>query len=467
MAFLGSLSYVLSVGSSLIGITFAILYFFKKESSYALLAIRSVYANAIFISIATLSLIVLLLSADFSVVYVANHVNHALPYFYRFTSVWAGQAGSLLWWNFLLSLFSAIALSDISKREAKLIPGMIIVLLLTSLFFTVLGSFTSDSDPFVQFVGKQGNKLFLLSQNDGRGLNPLLQHWAMIIHPPILYLGYVSFAVPFAIAMSVLMLKNIHIKWIPLVRRWTLFSWGFLGFGILLGGKWAYEELGWGGYWAWDPVENAALMPWLTGTAFLHSVIVQERRNMLKVWNMTLVTISFLMCIFGTFLTRSGVVSSVHAFASSNLGPFFTGFMALMAIFSLVLILSRYKELKSDKPIESFLSREAGFLFNNVILLIALLTVIWGTMYPVFTEAVYGEKTSVTAIWFNKWMSPLGLAILFLTGLGPLLSWRRTSANTLWRNLRFPLLAFLIISIGVFLYAKISLKENHFLASLS
>ena len=391
--------------------------------------------------ICVLCLLTLLAIPDLSVLYVTQHVNLQLPVFYRLTSIWAGQAGSMLWWNFLMVLFSVVAISDVEKKEPRLLPHCIAILMASSFFFTALCNFSEDSDPF-QLITAGGSPL---PQANGRGLNPLLQHWAMIIHPPILYLGYVSFVIPFAIAFSSLIQRRVNLNWAALVRKWSIFSWFFLGVGMLLGGKWAYEELGWGGYWAWDPVENAALMPWITGTAFLHSILVQEKRGMLKVWNMVLVSLSFIMCIFGTFLTRSGVVSSVHAFASSELGPFFVVFMIFTALFSAYFIISRLSILKSDRPFNSFLSREAGFLYNNVILLTALFVIIWGTMYPTITEALFSERVSVTQVWFDKWMGPLGIIILFLTGSGPLLAWRKTARATLIRNFRLPFATFTII----------------------
>ncbi|HRP68696.1 MAG TPA: cytochrome c biogenesis protein CcsA [Turneriella sp.] len=313
------------------------------DALYATQALRTSLSSArsavemhlIAVSICVALLLYMLATADFSIVYVAEHVNLALPMFYRLTSLWAGQAGSMLWWNFLVILFSYLAIRHIRRVEPVLEPYMIAILMTISLFFTAIGCFAPSSDPFRIF--QAGADVY--AQPEGRGLNPLLQHWAMIIHPPILYLGYVAFAVPFAIAMSALLYSKKHNhantegqiqqsigisqRWIKYVRRWTIFSWFFLGAGILLGGKWAYEELGWGGYWAWDPVENASLMPWLTATAFLHSIIVEEKRGMLKVWNMVLVSITFIMTVVGTALTRSGVVQSVHAFAQSNLGGFF------------------------------------------------------------------------------------------------------------------------------------------------
>lgn len=417
-----------------------------QANRYLGLSRSALELHLIAVSISIALLLYMLVSADFSIVYVAEHVNLALPLFYRFTSLWAGQAGSMLFWNFLVVLFSWLAVRHIRKAAPVLEPYMIAILMALSLFFTAIGCFSPSSDPFRVF--QAGEKLF--AHPEGRGLNPLLQHWAMIIHPPILYLGYVSFAVPFAIAMSALLSRSSTLLWTKYVRRWTLFSWFFLGTGILLGGKWAYEELGWGGYWAWDPVENASLMPWLTATAFLHSIIVQERRGMLKVWNMVLVSISFIMTVVGTALTRSGVVQSVHAFAQSNLGWFFLGFIILTMVFCAYAIYRGYDMLKSAQPIESLMSREVGFLFNNVLLLASLFIIFFGTMYPTLSEAISGRRESVTAEWFNKFMGPMGIAILFLTGLGPLLAWRVTSWATLLKNARYPAAA--AIAVGTFAF---------------
>ena len=441
MVELGAFLLIASLGTSLSAILTSLLSLIKKKEEYLLISKKICYLHFYVLLGAVIVLLALLNQPDLSVVYVAEHVNHALPTFYRLTSIWAGQAGSLLWWNFLLVLFSVLSIRSISKKEPALLPYMILILMGTSLFFTSLANFSSDSDPF-RFISSGGNPL---PQADGRGLNPLLQHWAMIIHPPILYFGYVSFAIPYSIAMGALIAGKVNLNWTRLVRMWTIFSWFFLGAGMLLGGKWAYEELGWGGYWAWDPVENAALMPWFSGTAFLHSILVQEKRGMLKVWNMVLVSLSFIMCIFGTFLTRSGIVTSVHAFASSDLGIFFVIFILIIFVFSTFWILKRLPILKSDRPFHSFLSKEAGFLFNNFILLLCLFTVIWGTMYPTFTETFFNERISITSVWFNKWMVPLGLILLFLTGSGPLLSWRKTSKEALIRNFKIPALTFFCI----------------------
>jgi len=289
---------------------------------------------------------------------------------------------------------------------------------------------------------------------DGNGLNPLLQHPIMAIHPPILYTGYVGFVIPFAFCVAALWTRRLDAAWIQNTRRWTLIAWFFLGSGILLGGRWAYVELGWGGYWGWDPVENAALMPWLTGTAFLHSVMIQERKGMLKIWNAGLVIVTYLLCVFGTFLTRSGIVSSVHAFASSEFAWRFLVFIIFAAILSAALLITRMKDLRTENELEAVVSRESGFLFNNLLLLAACFAVFWGTLFPVLSEAVQGEQISVGAPFFNRVNVPLGLALLLMTGVGPLLAWRRSSVDSLKRNFTVPLLSgvaagLLLVALGM------------------
>jgi cytochrome c-type biogenesis protein CcmF len=457
MHIFASIVYNLTLATALYAVVMAFLHLKRQDNERYLAQTRSALElTLIAVSICVALLLYMLVTADYSIVYVAEHVNNQLPVFYRLTSLWAGQAGSMLWWNFLLVFFSWLAVKHIRRAAPVLEAWMLIILMTLVAFFTAIGCFAPSSDPFRVF--QEGERLF--AHAEGRGLNPLLQHWAMIIHPPILYFGYVSFAVPFAIAMAALLVKPAgltaepQVAWVKLVRRWTLFSWFFLGTGILLGGKWAYEELGWGGYWAWDPVENASLMPWLTATAFLHSIIVQERRGMLKVWNMVLVSISFIMTVVGTALTRSGVVQSVHAFAQSNLGWFFLGFVIVTTVFCTWAIVSRYDALKSVQPIESLLSREVGFLFNNVLLLASLFIIFFGTMYPTISESISGRRESVTAEWFNRFMCPMGILILFLTGLGPLLAWRVTTLRSLLRNARIPLTAGLITALLAWLIAQ-------------
>jgi cytochrome c-type biogenesis protein CcmF len=392
---------------------------------------RAVYVVFGFVTLAVLALEVLLLRSDFSIEYVANYSNRDLPFFYKAAALWGGQKGSLLFWSWILTGFSAMVALRNRHYAGKLVPYTLGILSITSAFFLIMNKF--GANPFQQLVMDHGDGVKrVFTAQDGRGLNPLLQHPAMVIHPPMLYLGYVGFVVPFAFCMAALITRELGSGWIKMARRWTLFAWIFLGTGILLGGRWAYVELGWGGYWAWDPVENASLMPWLTGTAFLHSVIVQERKNMLKIWNVALIIVTYLLAIFGTFLTRSGIVSSVHAFAQSSIGTYFLVFLIAMSVLSLYLILTRLEFLKSDNQLDSYASREASFLFNNLILLAACFAVFWGTLFPVFSELFTGEQVTVGAPFFNRINIPIAMFLLFLTGVGPLLAWRKTS----WESMK-------------------------------
>jgi len=401
---------------------------------------HAVYAVFAFVTLTVVALEYFLLRSDFSLEYVASYSNKDLPIFYKFAALWGGQSGSLLFWSWILSFYGALAAFLNRRRAGKLIPYMLGIVSITAVFFLILNKFVAN--PFDELIVNTGGGLFQpFTPVDGRGLNPLLQHPAMVIHPPMLYTGYVGFVIPFAFCMAALLTRELGSDWIKLARRWTLFAWFILGTGILLGGRWAYVELGWGGYWAWDPVENASLMPWLTGTAFLHSVIAQERKNMLKVWNVSLIIATYMLSIFGTFLTRSGIVSSVHAFARSSIGIYFAIFLGAMGLFSIVLVLSRLKFLKSDNELDSYASREASFLFNNLILLGACFAVFWGTMFPIISEAVQGHKVTVGPPFFNTIMVPIGLFLLFLTGIGPMLAWRKTSWASLRRLLLWPMVA--------------------------
>ena len=396
-------------------------------------------AVCILITLAMASLVYLFLSDNFSMAYVVGHSNRDLPAFYKFAALWSGQEGSLLFWSWMLSLYVFSVLFAYRGKHPELMPYVGVVLAGVQLFFLTLNNFVAS--PF-QVLGAKGpdGVMQLVAHADGRGLNPLLQYPEMVIHPPMLYLGYTGFTIPFAFALAALLGRYPGEKWIHLTRRWTMIAWCFQGLGILLGAHWAYAVLGWGGYWAWDPVENASLMPWLTGTAFLHSVMMQEKRGMLKVWNVWLVFTTFLLCILGTFLTRSGVVSSVHAFAQSSIGPWFVGFIIVCIAVCLWGFLKNRDYLRSDNQLDSMVSRESSFLFNNLILLVACVAVLSGTLFPVLSEAVQGSKISVGAPFFNKVNIPIGLFLLFLTGVGPLLAWRRTSLESLRRNFGWPLL---------------------------
>jgi cytochrome c-type biogenesis protein CcmF len=404
-----------------------------------------------FLSLAAISLVQALLSDNFQLKYVASTSNRALPIFYKVTSLWAGMEGSMLFWAWLLAAFSFVCIVSYRRQQTLLMPYVTAVLMAVATFFISMIVFVTN--PF---------ELLAQAPADGRGLNPLLQHWAMVIHPPVLYLGYVGFTVPFAFAIAAMLSGQIGNEWLKITRRWTLVPWFFLGVGMMLGGKWAYMELGWGGYWAWDPVENAAMMPWLCGTAFIHSVIIQEKKNMLRVWNMVLIIITFTLCIFGTFLTRSGVISSVHSFTQSSLGPLFLGFVGLIATFSFTLMGLRLHLLKSDVRMDSVVSRESTFLLNNVVFLGACFAVFWGTLFPVVSEAVRGVKITVGAPWFNAVLVPISLILLLLTGVGPLVAWRKSSIAHLKKMFFIPALGALL-TLAILLVAGM----RHFYALLS
>lgn len=378
----------------------------------------------------------LFLTDQFTIAYVANHSNRELPTIYKLAALWSGQEGSLLFWSWILSGYIFVVQVR-HRREGELRPLAGTILAGIQVFFLLLNAFVvSPFRRLVEVTAAGAMQPFLPA--DGRGLNPLLQYPEMAMHPPMLYLGYVGFSVPFAFALAALISRSPGEKWIHVTRRWTMLTWGFLTLGILLGSHWAYTVLGWGGYWGWDPVENASFMPWLTGTAFLHSVMMQERKGMLKVWNVWLVFITFMLCIFGTFMTRSGVVSSVHAFAQSPIGNWFVGFLVIVLGVCLYFYWERKDYLKSENRLEALLSREASFLFNNLVLLAACFAVLWGTLFPIISEAVTGSKVSVGAPFFNRVNIPIFLFLLLLTGVGPLLAWRRTSWESLKRNFTYP-----------------------------
>ncbi len=397
------------------------------------------YATHALVTIAVAVLLHALVTRDFSVEYVASYSSSTLSTAYTVAALWGGQAGSLLFWGFLLTSMSALVQFQNRRRNEALMPYVTATLMIVAAFF--LGLVTFIASPFDRLP---------VPAREGADLNPLLQNYWMLIHPPALYLGFVGCAVPFAFAMAALATGRLGDVWIRTTRRWTLFAWFFLTLGNVLGGRWAYEELGWGGYWAWDPVENAAFMPWLSCTAFLHSVMIQEKRNMLKMWNMTLVVLTFCLTIFGTFLTRSGVVSSVHSFTQSGLGPFFVVFLAMVIVVASVLVAVRRPLLRSENEIDSFLSREATFLFNNLLLVGLAFAIFWGTVFPVISEAVRGIKITVGPPFFNKVNAPLGLALLLMTGVGPVIAWRRASARNLRRNFAVPALVGVVTGLAAF-----------------
>ncbi len=391
---------------------------------------RSAYVVAALLTLAMALLFYSFATHDFSIRYVADHSNRALAWNYSIAALWAGQDGSLLLWVWILSLYTAVVAWQNRSRNRALAPYVIAVMCASILFFLFLLLFVAN--PFEK----------LPSFNvpaDGRGLNPLLQHPAMLIHPPCLYTGYVGLAVPFAFAMAALITGRLDDAWIRSTRRWMLFPWFFLGIGILLGGRWAYVELGWGGYWAWDPVENASLMPWLAATAYLHSVMIQEKRSMMKFWNHFLVALTFLLSLFGTFITRSGMIQSVHSFTQSGIGPWFLYYICAVTAFVAALFWIRRGALRSESSLDSYVSRESAFLLNNLMLLGACFAVLWGTIFPMISEALRGVKITVGPPWFNQVNVPIGLILLALTGIGPLIAWRRASIRNLRSMFLWPL----------------------------
>ena len=397
---------------------------------------RAGVATFFAVALAALCLVTAAFQNNFSLAYIYHHSNRDLPVAYKFAALWSGQEGSLLFWSLLLAAYGLV-LRVRHNIDRRLFAYASVIIAGVQVFFLLLVNFAAN--PFAMMQGTL--------PADGAGLNPLLQYPEMVIHPPMLYLGYVGFTVPFAFALGALMMRYPGEKWIHITRRWTMVTWGFLTCGIFLGAHWAYSVLGWGGYWGWDPVENASLMPWLTGTAFLHSVMMQEKRGMLKIWNMWLIFATFLLCIFGTFLTRSGVVSSVHAFAQSSIGNWFVGFLALTFAVCVAAFVKNRSHLQSENRLESLISRESSFLFNNLILLVACFTVLWGTLFPILSEWVQGHKVTVGPPFFNRVNVPVALLLLLLTAVGPLLAWRKTSFESLKRNFSIPALAAAVTAI--------------------
>jgi cytochrome c-type biogenesis protein CcmF len=375
------------------------------------------------------------LRSDFSFALVAEGSSTDTPTFYKVTAVWATQDGSLLLWATLLSLFTTAALFLTRRSLRDIAPWATAVLGVVAAFFLLL--MLGWENPFDTLSP---------APQEGAGLNPLLRHPAMMIHPPMLYTGYVGFSVPFAFAIGALIARRTGADWIRATRRFALIAWTFLGTGIMLGALWSYTELGWGGYWAWDPVENASLMPWLVGTAFLHSMMVQEKRGMLKVWNVSLICATFALALLGTFLVRSGILDSIHAFGASTIGVQMLVFIACVIGVSAALIVARLPDLRSEARIDSLLSREAFFLLNNLVLIGLCLVIMWGTFFPLISEALTGTEASVGPPWFNRLTTPLALALVLLTGIGPVLAWRRVTPSSLLRILRFPL-AFTLVAV--------------------
>ncbi|MER2598106.1 MAG: heme lyase CcmF/NrfE family subunit [Caldilineales bacterium] len=452
MADLGLIALLFGLIVAALGVVLNLLGAWQNRPALVLAGRNAVYVVSGFVVLAVLVLLAALVTRDYSVAYVANQVSNTQELFYNISSLWGGQAGSLLFWTFILSVYAVALTLAQWKRQPSLRPYISAVLLAVQLFFLTVLIFAAN--PFRRLWllpdGTTAAALFApagampAALSDGSGLSPILQNYWMVIHPVMLYLGWIGMIVPFAFAVAALVTRQLGNEWIRVIRRWTLIPWMFLTIGILMGSQWAYVELGWGGYWAWDPVENASFLPWLTATAFLHSIMIQERRGMLKVWNMALIFFTFELTMVGTFITRSGVIESVHSFALSNIGPLFLSFIVLSLFGFLWLLGSRLNDLRSPNTLDSMVSRESAFLFNNLLLAIIAGLTLFGTLYPIISDGLSQflpiEKMSLAAPWFNKVTGPFFLALLVLMGSAPLLSWRRSGVETLRRNFVFPLL---------------------------
>ncbi len=410
---------------------------------------RAVYGLFGLLTLCVVLIEIAFASNDFSFNIVQQHSSIETPAFYKLAAMWSSQEGSLLLWAWVLSIASSLALYATRSKLREIVPYATAVMASIAAFFTGLMLFAGGVNPFAKLSPVPA---------DGIGLNPLLQHPSMMIHPPMLYSGYVAFTIPFAFAIGALITRRLDAAWIRSTRRFALIAWAFLGFGLLLGARWSYTELGWGGYWAWDPVENAALMPWLMGTAFLHSIMVQEKRGMLKVWNACLIVATFSLALLGTFLVRSGVLQSIHAFGDSTVGPYILGLIAVVLVGSTALIVSRLDDLRSEKRIDSLASRESVFLVNNFLLVALCAAIFWGTFFPLISELFTGEKASLAAPWFDRYTTPLAIVLVLFTGIGPLLAWRRISWDAAKRVFFVPSIVAAVVGVGLALFTDAATK---------
>jgi cytochrome c-type biogenesis protein CcmF len=440
-ATLGHISILLALFAAGCGIVSPILAARSGQERYLDFSRYAILGQFVLVTFAAAALIYGLVATDFSIKYVAFNTTRATPIYYRVTGLWGALEGSLLLWEWILIIFSGITAWLYRARHKETMPWVIMIFSIVSAFF--LGVLAFLSNPFETLVPVPA---------DGRGLNPLLEDANMMTHPPLLYTGFVGLTVPYAFAMAALITGKLDEAWIVTTRRWTIIAWFFLTAGNLVGAWWSYHVLGWGGYWAWDPVENAAFMPWLPATAFLHSIQVQERRRMLKVWNLSLIIIAFSLTIFGTFLTRSGIISSIHAFSSGPVGGFFLAFLAVILLGSFGLLAYRADLLKEQPELDSMVSRESAFLLNNIVLVSALFTIFLGTIFPLISEAVAGVQVSVGAPYFNSVTVPLFLVLVFLMGVGPMIAWRRASWDNLRRNFLWPGAVALAVGFGLFVW---------------
>jgi cytochrome c-type biogenesis protein CcmF len=458
MSLIGSFALLLALALSAYSFLAGILALVRKGPGSERIGETARRAGIATFALVLLAAVVLMMAAfsnDFSIAYIFHHSNRDLPGPYKFAMLWSGQEGSLLFWSLLLGAYGLV-LRLRYKTDSRLFAHASMVIAGVQLFFLSVLNFAAP--PFAILQGA--------SPADGAGLNPLLQYPEMVIHPPMLYLGYVGFTIPFAFALGALIMRYPGEKWIAITRRWTMVTWGFLTCGVFLGAHWAYSVLGWGGYWAWDPVENASLMPWLTGTAFLHSVMMQEKRGMMKTWNVWLIFSTFMLTVFGTLLTRSGLVSSVHAFAQSSIGTWFVIFLGITFLVCLFFYVKNRDHLRSENKLESLISRESSFLFNNLLLLVACFTVLWGTLFPKISEWVQGSKVTVGAPFFNRVNIPVALLLLLLTAVGPLLAWRRTSWESLKRNFKWPAIGAVAVGALLVLFGMKPWEDQSYFYSL-
>jgi len=426
---LGIISLILALGFALYTIVAGVVGAVRDASQLIASAKRGALTVTFFLLLASAALVVSFLAHDFGVSYVAQHSSLAMPWYFTTAAFYGGQEGSLLYWALVLSIFSAIFVLTAKRAPSALVPYVLATLMVIETFFLIM--LTTVSNPFVRLP---------VALADGNGLNPLLMDPGMLVHPPMLLLGYMSFSLPFAFAIAAMITGKLSSEWLRAIRRWMLAAWTLQTTGLILGAWWAYHVLGWGGYWGWDPVENAALLPWLTATAFLHSTMVQERRGMLKVWNLCLVIASFALSIFGTFEVRSGVISSVHSFAYSDIGAYFFTFLAIIIIFSTGIFLFRLPHLRPEQEFDSVISREGVFLLNNLLLVGITFAVLWGTIFPLVSAFVQRQAMTVGPPFYNQVLGPLLAVLILAMGVGPLLAWRRTSTAALWRNLSLPAL---------------------------
>jgi cytochrome c-type biogenesis protein CcmF len=461
MAELGTFSQYAALGFTLCAIILLFGGIIRNDFRLVMSGRRAFAFTALFTTMAAFSLTYLFATDSFQVEYVSSYSDRALPFFYKLTAFWAGQDGSLLFWVWVLSLFGGVvAFNTRNELDRKPTPYIYLVIAGCMAFFLFL--LTRVTNPF---------DLLSFTPRDGQGLNPMLQNPGMIFHPPTLFLGYVGFTVPFAYALGAMLGGNPDESWLKKTRVWNVLSWIFLTIGIILGGQWAYVELGWGGYWAWDPVENASFIPWLVATAFIHTSIIQERRNIMRVWNMVLIVLTFVLCVFGTYLVRSGILQSVHDFGATGLGGYFLIFLAVTTLVGFGLIAASFKRLRSNHSLESYLSRESTFLFNNVILLSLAFATLFGTMFPLLSEAVTGNKVTVSQPFFNHVNTPLFLFLLLITGLCPLIGWRKASASNLKKNFLLPASVTTAGTLGLFItgirevYPLLAVSLSIFVAS--